>query len=115
MEFGKFRRGDRDDLNNDRGENNDRGGDRPRYSDRGGDRSRYSDRPRYGDRNDRSGGGRRFGSDRGGDRPRYGERGGFDRDRSDRGGDTEESVFSKKVRAGKRRTYFLDVRNIFRY
>lgn len=110
MEFGKFRRGDRDDLNNDRGENNDRGGDRPRYSDRGGDRSRYSDRPRYGDRNDRSGGGRRFGSDRGGDRPRYGERGGFDRDRSDRGGDTEESVFSKKVRAGKRRTYFLDVR-----
>ncbi|MFN7327354.1 MAG: DUF3276 family protein [Chitinophagales bacterium] len=110
MEFGKFRRGDRDDLNNDRGENNDRGGDRPRYSDRGGDRSRYSDRPRYGDRNDRSGGGRRFGSDRGGDRPRYGERGGFDRDRNDRGGDTEESVFSKKVRAGKRRTYFLDVR-----
>jgi hypothetical protein len=110
VEFGKFRRGDRDDLNNDRGENNDRGGDRPRYSDRGGDRSRYSDRPRYGDRNDRSGGGRRFGSDRGGDRPRYGERGGFDRDRSDRGGDTEESVFSKKVRAGKRRTYFLDVR-----
>jgi hypothetical protein len=110
VEFGKFRRGDRDDLNNDRGENNDRGGDRPRYSDRGGDRSRYSDRPRYGDRNDRSGGGRRFGSDRGGDRPRYGERGGFDRDRNDRGGDTEESVFSKKVRAGKRRTYFLDVR-----
>ena len=29
-----------------------------------------------------------------------------DRDR----GDAEESVFSKKVRAGKRRTYFLDVR-----
>lgn len=122
MEFGKFRRGDRDD----RGGNNDR----PRYGDReGGDRNREGgggDRNRYG-----SGGGGnrgRFGGGGGGDRSRY-ERsdrgGGFDRDRprfersgdrgdrGDRGGfdkEAEESVFSKKVRAGKRRTYFFDVR-----
>jgi Protein of unknown function (DUF3276) len=111
----------------------DRGGnDRPRYGDRdrndrgssggsSGSGGGGYDRPRYGDRdrNDRSGGG-------GGDRPRYGggDRGGFDRDRprfggGDRGGrdrnesfdrDNEESVFSKIVRAGKRRTYFFDVK-----
>jgi hypothetical protein len=120
VEFGKFRRGDRDDRNdrdrNDRGgDRNDRGGDRPRYGDRGGF-DRGGDRPRYGDRNDRGGDRPRYGdrNDRGGDRRRFGgdrmggDRGGFDR--GDRGGDMEESVFSKKVRAGKRRTYFLDVR-----
>ncbi len=115
MEFGKFRRGDRDD----RGGNNDR----QRFGDReGGDRNRTSSGGGGGDRS-RS----RFGSGGGGggDRSRY-ERndrgGGFDRprfERSDRGGgdrsggfdkDSEESVFSKKVRAGKRRTYFFDVR-----
>jgi cold shock CspA family protein len=51
--------------------------------------------------------------DRGGFRDRgnnFGDRDNrrFDRDRER--GDAEESVFSKKVRAGKRRTYFLDVR-----
>lgn len=117
--------GDRDDRSS-----NDRGGfDRPRYGDRQ-DRGGF-DRPRYGDRQDRGGsdrprfgggGGDRFGGggdrnrnrygDRGGsDRPRFGDRGG---DRGDRSGgfdrDAEESVFSKKVRAGKRRTYFMDVR-----
>jgi hypothetical protein len=136
VEFGKFSRGDRDDKGgSDRpryGDRNDRGGDR---NDRGGDRNdrggdRGGDRPRFGgggDRNDRGGDRPRFGgggNDRGGDRPRFGG-GGGDRprnrygDRNDRGdrGDRgnfdreqDESVFSKKVRAGKRRTYFLDVR-----
>lgn len=124
MEFGKFRRGDRDDRG---------GNDRPRYGDRdGGDRNREGgDRNREGGGNRYGGGGGnrgRFGGGGGGDRSRY-ERsdrgGGFDRDRprfdrggdrgdrGDRGGfdkDAEESVFSKKVRAGKRRTYFFDVR-----
>lgn len=109
------RGGDRGgDRNNDRGgdrggdRSNDRGGDR--NNDRGGDRrGGYNDRPRYGGGGggDRGGRGGDFGgrsryerNDRGGDR---GDRGGFDRD-------SDESVFSKKVRAGKRRTYFLDVR-----
>ena len=69
MEYGHFKRRDRDD-----------------YRDRDRDRRDFRDR---------------------GDR---GDRGGFrGRDRnSDR--DHEESVFSKRVRAGKRRTYFFDVR-----
>jgi Protein of unknown function (DUF3276) len=112
VEFGKFSRGDRDDRGG-----NDRpryGGDRDRYgrNDRGGDRGGDRNNDRGGDRggdrnNDRGGRGGDFGgrsryerNDRGGDR---GDRGGFDRD-------SDESVFSKKVRAGKRRTYFLDVR-----
>ena len=91
MEFGKFRRGDRDERGN-------------------------NDRPRFGGDGDR--GRPQFGGDRGGDRGgnRYGDRGGSDRPRFDRGGgggfdkNEEESVFSTKVRAGKRRTYFFDVR-----
>jgi hypothetical protein len=65
----------------------------------------FRDRDRdRGDNRDRG-----FQRDRGDNR----DRGGF-RDRGDRGdrGDREpeESVFSKRVRAGKRRTYFLDVK-----
>ncbi len=64
-------------------------------------RDRNDNRIGGGDRNDnRTGGG-----DRGGFRERGGER----NDRSDNR-DQEDSVFSKRVRAGKRRTYFLDVR-----
>lgn len=47
--------------------------------------------------------------DRDRDRGGYRERGGNDQQRNFDGGG-EESVFSKRVRAGKRRTYFLDVR-----
>lgn len=68
MEFGHFRRKDRDFR--DRNDRNDRGG--------------------FRDRNDRGTGDRR--------------------DFRDRERDPEESVFSKRVRAGKRRTYFFDVR-----
>lgn len=84
----------------------------------------------YRDRNDRDRGGYREGggyrdrNDRGGYRGGGGggfrdNRGGAYRDRNDRGGyreggsdrfEQEESVFSKRVRAGKRRTYFFDVR-----
>jgi hypothetical protein len=48
--------------------------------------------------------------DRGGFRERgeFRDRGGFRERNGDR--DIEESVFSKRVRAGKRRTYFFDVR-----
>ena len=56
------------------------------------DRDRGRDRDRDGNRNRRGGGG-------------YRDR----NDRSDRG-DFEESVYSQKVRAGRRRTYFFDVR-----
>jgi Protein of unknown function (DUF3276) len=126
VEFGKFRRGDRDDRNRDDRGRDDRGGerrggfdrDRPRYGDRDNNRGGGfdRDRPRYGDRDNNRGGG----FDR--DRPRYGDRdnnrgggGGFERSRGGGGGDRdfdrdEESVFSKKVRAGKRRTYFFDVK-----
>ena len=83
MEYGHFKRRDRGDFRDrDRDRNRD-------FRDRGDNR----DRDRGGDR----GGGYR---DRGDFRSR-------DRD-SDR--DHEESVFSKRVRAGKRRTYFFDVR-----
>ncbi len=121
---GNDRNNDRggDDRSNDR--SNDRGGDRGGFRggnersggfDRGGDRGGFrggNDRgggfDRGGDRggfrggNDRGGGGFRGGNDRGGG-------GGFDRG-GDRDRDQEESVFSKRVRAGKRRTYFLDVK-----
>ena len=124
-----------DDRNNDR--NNDRGADRGGFERGGGDRGGFrggnergggferggGDRGGFRGSNDRGGdrGGFRGGNDRGGDRggfrgsndrgggfDRGGDRGGFgggDRDR-----DQEESVFSKRVRAGKRRTYFLDVK-----
>lgn len=97
MEYGYFKRGGGG--GNFRDRDRDRGGD---YRDR--DRGGYRDR----------GGDFRGGGDRGGFRDRGGDRGGF----RDRGGDRgerferepEESVFSKRVRAGKRRTYFFDVR-----
>ena len=122
MEYGHFKKRDGD--SRDRGSSNDRGssGDRGGFSgggDRGGFRERGSDRGGFGGGGDRGGfrerggdrGGFGGGGDRGGFRERGGDRGGFggggDRDR-DR--DTEESVFSKRVRAGKRRTYFFDVK-----
>ncbi|HLP92974.1 MAG TPA: DUF3276 family protein [Saprospiraceae bacterium] len=115
MEYGNFQRRDNDNRDRDR----DRGGfgDRGGYGDRGGFRERGGGG--YGDRGgfrERGGGG--YG-DRGGFRERggggYGDRGGF-RDRGGFGGGErgerfeEESVFSKRVRAGKRRTYFFDVK-----
>lgn len=112
MEFGHFKRRD----NNFRDRDRDRGGDqRDKGSDRGGDqRDRGADRGGFRERNDsfRGGGDRggfRGGGDRGGFRERGGGgfRGGND-DSRDR--EQEESVFSKRVRAGKRRTYFLDVK-----
>ena len=119
-----------DDRNNDRNNdrpterNNDRpaerNNDRPaeRNNDRGGDRGGFRGGNERGGGFDRGGdrGGFRGGNDRGGDR------GGFRGGGNDRGGgfgggsggdrdrDQEESVFSKRVRAGKRRTYFLDVK-----
>lgn len=100
MENGFFKRkgGGFKDRNNDR----DRGNDRERGGfnrERGGE---FRDRNR-----DTRGGG--FSRDRGDARDKGGfnrERGGDFRDR----GEIEESVFSKRVRAGKRRTYFFDVR-----
>jgi len=84
-EGGGFRdRNDRD--SNDRG-SNDRGS-----NERGG--GGFRDNRGFRDRNDR--GGSRDERGGGGDR--------FER------GEQEESVFSKRVRAGKRRTYFFDVR-----
>ncbi|MFN4253734.1 MAG: DUF3276 family protein [Saprospiraceae bacterium] len=106
MEYGNFNRRDgggfrdrdnrdnRDfnrDFNRDRDfrprDRDDRGG-----YDRGFDRGRGGDRFQSRGRDDRFGGG-----DRGG---RF----------NDGGRDSEESVFSKRVRAGRRRTYFFDVR-----
>lgn len=64
------------------------------------------------DRNPRDGGDRSFNRDRdryrdgGHQRPYRGDRDG----RGDQERDIEESVFSKKVHAGRRRTYFLDVK-----
>jgi len=86
VEYGHFKRRDNRDFRD-----RDRGGDN---RDRGGDfRDRGYNRDRGGDFRDRG-----YNRDRGGD---------F-RDRGDR--EPEESVFSKRVRAGKRRTYFLDVK-----
>ena len=115
--------------NNDRPaeRNNDRGGDRGGFrggNERGGGFDRGGDRGGFRGGNDRGGGFDR-GGDRGGFRggnDRGGDRGGFRGGGNDRGGgfgggsggdrdrDQEESVFSKRVRAGKRRTYFLDVK-----
>lgn len=112
MEYGYFKKRDgnfrdRNDRN-DRGDRNDRdrGSNSGGYGDRGGFRDRGGNGGGYGGGGgfQRSGGGGGF-RDRGSN---YGDR---DNRRSDRDrGDAEESVFSKKVRAGKRRTYFLDVR-----
>ena len=93
------RRDNNSDPRDNRGGDRERGGfDRDRGSDgdRGGDRGGFNRGGGYG-----GGGGDRGGFNRGG--------GGFDRDR---GGERfeEESVFSKRVRAGKRRTYFFDVK-----
>lgn len=121
MEYGYFKKRDgnfrdRNDRN-DRGDRNDRNdrNDRDRGSNSGGG---YGDRGGFRDRGNNSGGGYGGGGggfQRGGggfrDRGNnFGDRDNrrFDRDRER--GDAEESVFSKKVRAGKRRTYFLDVR-----
>ena len=116
--------------NNDRG--GDRGGNERGGNERGGGFDRGGDRGGFRGGNDRGGGfdrggdrgGFRSGNDRGNDRGGGfgGDRGGF-RGGNDRGGgfgggggggdrdrDQEESVFSKRVRAGKRRTYFLDVK-----
>ncbi len=112
MEYGHFKRRDQGgfrDRNDNRGNdrNDNRGGFRDRNDnrDRGGfDRDRSNDRDRGGFDRDRGGfRGGGFDRNRGGgyDRERGG--GGFDRD-------NEESVFSKRVRAGKRRTYFFDVK-----
>ena len=124
MEFGHFKRRD----NNFRDRDRDRGGDqRDKGSDRGGDqRDRGADRGGFRERNDSfSGGGDRGGFNRGGggDRGGFNRGGGGDRGGFNRGGggfnrgggddrdrEQEESVFSKRVRAGKRRTYFLDVK-----
>lgn len=113
MEYGHFKRRDQGGF---RDRNDNRGNDR--NDNRGGFRDRNDNRDRGGfdrDRgNDRDRGG--FDRDRGGFRG-----GGFDRNRGGGGGyergggggydrDNEESVFSKRVRAGKRRTYFFDVK-----
>lgn len=99
MEYGYFKRGGGD--NRDRGGDNRGGGGgfRGGGDNRGGggfrDRGDNRDRGGFRDRGmDNRGGG-------GGFRERGGER--FERE-------PEESVFSKRVRAGKRRTYFFDVR-----
>jgi hypothetical protein len=123
VEYGYFKKRDgnfrdRNDRN-DRGDRNDRNdrNDRDRGSNSGGG---YGDRGGFRDRGNNSGGGYGGGGggfQRGGGGGGFRDRGNnfgdrdnrrFDRDRER--GDAEESVFSKKVRAGKRRTYFLDVR-----
>jgi hypothetical protein len=96
VEYGNFKRRDKDPR--------DRGGDN---RDRGSDnRGSGFNRDRCGDFRGSGGGG--FNRGGGGDRGGFRERSDF-RDRgSER--EPEESVFSKRVRAGKRRTYFFDVR-----
>jgi hypothetical protein len=96
VEYGNFKRRDKDPR--------DRGGDN---RDRGSDnRGSGFNRDRGGDFRGSGGGG--FNRGGGGDRGGFRERSDF-RDRgSER--EPEESVFSKRVRAGKRRTYFFDVR-----
>ena len=106
MEYGYFKRGGGG--GNFRDRDRDRGGDYRGGGDRGGFRDRGGDYRGGGDR----GGFRERGGDfRGGDRGGFRERGGDFRDRGERfEREPEESVFSKRVRAGKRRTYFFDVR-----
>ena len=123
MEYGNFQRRDNDNRDNDRdrGGNGDRGGFRERSG--GGDRGGYGGgggfRGGGGDRGGYGGGGgfRGGGGDRGGYGGGGGDRGGFRGGGGDRGGYggggerfEDESVFSKRVRAGKRRTYFFDVK-----
>lgn len=86
MEYGHFKRRDRGDFR-DRGDNRDN-------RDRGGFQNRGDNRDNRDNR------------DRGGFR----DRGDFRSRERDSDRDHEESVFSKRVRAGKRRTYFFDVR-----
>jgi len=101
VEYGNFKRRDGNFRDRDRtNDNRDRGADRGGFNrERGGGEFR----DRGGDKGGDRGG---FNRDRGGFRERSDsrERG----ERSDR--EPEESVFSKRVRAGKRRTYFFDVR-----
>jgi CspA family cold shock protein len=129
VEYGNFQRRDNDNRDsNDR----DRGGNDRRWRWRGGDRGGFRERGGGGDRGGYGGGGGfRGGNDRGGygggggfrgggDRGGYGGGGGFRGGGGDRGGYgggggggdrfEDESVFSKRVRAGKRRTYFFDVK-----
>lgn len=69
------------------------------FGNRGGDRDRnFGQRREFGGGDRRGGGG--FGGGRGGDR----------RESREPRDDRDESVFSKRVRAGRRRTYFFDVR-----
>lgn len=100
MEYGHFKRRDRSGDNRDRStDNRDRGDNRDRSAD---NRDRSSDNRDRGGFRDRSSDNR----DRGGFR----DRGDFRSRERDSERDHEESVFSKRVRAGKRRTYFFDVR-----
>ncbi len=122
--FNRDRPNDRDRNSGGGGFNRDRPNDRDRSSGGGFNRERSNDRDRSsgggggfnrGGGGDRGGGfNRGGGNDRGGgggfNRGGSGDRGGgFNRDNRE-GREEEESVFSKRVRAGKRRTYFFDVK-----
>jgi hypothetical protein len=97
VEYGNFKRRDGNFRDRDRTNDN---------RDRGGDRGGFNRERGSGEFRDRGGDRGGFNRDKGGFRERSDsrERG----ERSDR--EPEESVFSKRVRAGKRRTYFFDVR-----
>ncbi len=97
MEYGNFKRRDGNFRDRDRTNDN---------RDRGADRGGFNRERGSGEFRDRGGDKGGFNRDKGGFRERGDsrERG----ERSDR--EPEESVFSKRVRAGKRRTYFFDVR-----
>ncbi|MCS7036977.1 MAG: DUF3276 family protein [Saprospiraceae bacterium] len=99
MEYGFFKRRNSGNNQQRNSERRERGGYRERNDyrdrDRGGYRERNDNRDREWNRERERGG--------------YRERGGNDQQRSF-DGVGEESVFSKRVRAGKRRTYFFDVR-----
>ncbi len=101
VEYGFFKRRNSGNNQQRNSERRDRGG----YRERNDYRDRDRDRGGYRERNDNRD--REWSRDR--DRSGYRERGGNDQQRNFDGGG-EESVFSKRVRAGKRRTYFLDVR-----
>ena len=73
------------------------------------DQGAWGDRGGFRERNERSGGWNDRGGDRGGFRDNRAGGGGAPwNDREPR--EQDESVFSKRLRAGKRRTYFFDVR-----
>jgi hypothetical protein len=98
VEYGHFKRRDKDFRDRSSGEN--RGS--------GDNRDRGFNRDRGGDFRGTGGGFNRERTTGGGG---FRERSGDFRDRGDRSDrEPEESVFSKRVRAGKRRTYFFDVR-----